>query len=132
MRMNSENAAPGQLGPARKPQVSLLRVLALLIPALILFCSILFHVVWRSKSQWSPHVVCIAHLKQIEYAKASWALEHKKLPTDVPTDADLFGRGSYIVEKPICPERGTYTLGAMSEKPRCSIPKHVLAVDPER
>jgi hypothetical protein len=69
---------------------------------------------------------CIANLKNIEGAKATWALENHKETNAVPTDADLFGRTLYISEKPPCPGNGTYTLGAVSEKPRCSIRGHTL------
>src|SRR5256884_1807213 len=53
---------------------------------------------------------CIANLKQIDGAKASWALEQKKLVTDTPTDTDLFGATQYIRDKPGCPGGGDYTL----------------------
>ena len=39
---------------------------------------------------------CIANLKQIQGAKATWALELKKVDTDTPADADLFGATAYI------------------------------------
>ncbi len=69
---------------------------------------------------------CIANLKTIEGAKGIWALEMKKNDTDVPTDGDLFGPDKNISEKPACPAGGTYTLGAVSEKPTCSAPGHAL------
>ena len=34
---------------------------------------------------------CIANLKQVEGAKATWALEMKKVNTDTLGDSDLFG-----------------------------------------
>ena len=67
---------------------------------------------------------CIANLKTIEAAKACWALEGKKAKTDTPTDADLFGMTNYIREKPICSRGGVYTIGSVTEPPRCSIPEH--------
>jgi hypothetical protein len=76
---------------------------------------------------WNRHpcrTPCVMLLRSIEGAKATWALEQKKLPTDTPTDADLFGRNAYIYEKPTCPQGGTYTLGKVGEKPRCSFPGH--------
>jgi prepilin-type N-terminal cleavage/methylation domain-containing protein len=69
---------------------------------------------------------CISTLKAIEGAKANWALDMKKSDSDVPTDADLFGADKYIETKPSCPAGGTYNLGAVREKPTCSIPDHVL------
>ena len=63
---------------------------------------------------------CIANLKQIDGAKNTWALEEKKVNSDSPTDAVLFGTTLYIREKPVCPANGTYTLGVVSDKPVCS------------
>ena len=64
---------------------------------------------------------CIANLRQIDGAKNTWALEQKKVNTDTPGDADLFGATLYIREKPACPANGTYTLGAVSDRPSCSL-----------
>jgi len=69
---------------------------------------------------------CIANLKQIEGAKATWALENKKVNSDVPVDTDLFGTDKYIREKPACPGGGTYTLLAVDLKPTCTIGGHTL------
>src|SRR5512141_1691517 len=55
---------------------------------------------------------CIANMKQIDGAKATWALENKKVNTDSPTDGDLFGDTLYIRAKPECPGGGTYALNA--------------------
>ena len=62
---------------------------------------------------------CISNLKQIHTAKASWALEAKKGPADVPADADLFGADKYVAKKPDCPAGGNYTLGAVDTEPIC-------------
>ncbi len=129
MLTSPEHGAAGGLLPPRKPRVSVLRVLVLLIPALVLFCTIL--ILWILRPHVhpaSPQAACIALLKQIEGAKATWALEGRKLPTDVPVAGDLFGEGRYIVKTPRCPAGGDYTLGAVREKPRCSIPGHTLSV----
>jgi prepilin-type N-terminal cleavage/methylation domain-containing protein len=64
---------------------------------------------------------CIANLKQIDGAKASWALEQKKTTTDTPQDTDLFGSTSYIRDKPDCPGGGSYTLDTVANKPTCSL-----------
>jgi len=64
---------------------------------------------------------CIANLKQIDGAKASWALEQKKTTTDTPVDTDLFGATAYIRDKPDCPGGGTYTLDTVANKPSCSL-----------
>src|ERR1043166_3460750 len=72
---------------------------------------------------------CIANMKQIDGAKATWALENKKVDTDVPVDADLFGNTAYIRVKPSCPGTVTpYTLGNVATPPSCawSASGHVL------
>ena len=69
---------------------------------------------------------CINNLKTIEGAKGIWALEMKKTDTDVPSDNDLFGADKAIASKPGCPAGGTYNLGAVSDKPTCSIADHTL------
>jgi hypothetical protein len=68
---------------------------------------------------------CINNLRQIDAAKQQWALENNKKAGDVPTAADLapyLGNGKF----PICPSDGTYTIGAVSNAPTCSIPSHKL------
>lgn len=67
---------------------------------------------------------CILNLKNIEGAKFQWALRERKAGTDTPSDADLFGQGSFISEKPKCPSSGTYGLQAVEEKPTCTIAGH--------
>jgi prepilin-type N-terminal cleavage/methylation domain-containing protein len=71
---------------------------------------------------------CIANLKQIQGAKATWALENKKVDTDTPADTDLFGNTQYIRTKPQCPGGGTYTLNNVATDPACSLSAsfHVL------
>jgi len=71
---------------------------------------------------------CIANLKQIEGAKATWAMEFKKNNADTPADADLFGAAQYIRTKPACPGGGTYTLAAVDTDPSCTLSAvgHVL------
>jgi hypothetical protein len=69
---------------------------------------------------------CIANLRSIEGAKATWAFELYKSTNEVPSDADLFGDDRYLTEKPACPEGGRYTVGAVQYKPECSIRGHAL------
>src|SRR6266436_1905350 len=70
---------------------------------------------------------CINNLRIIEGAKLVWAVEHRKTTNDVPTDADLFGPGGNVAEKPSCPSGGTYTIGKVGEPPRCSVSGHLIA-----
>jgi len=74
----------------------------------------------------AQRTACMNNLKTIEFTKSIWALENKKGDADVPTDADLFGPTKEISRKPDCPANGTYTIGAVSEKPTCSVPDHAL------
>jgi prepilin-type N-terminal cleavage/methylation domain-containing protein len=71
----------------------------------------------RTTSQRSA---CIANLKQIDGAKASWALENKKTTADTPAAADLYGPTLYIRDEPKCPAGGDYTLGDCATKVICS------------
>ena len=64
---------------------------------------------------------CIANLKQIDGAKATWALEQKKVNSNTPVQTDLFGADAYIRDEPTCPGGGTYTLATVSAKPTCSL-----------
>ncbi len=66
----------------------------------------------------SRKVVCMNNLRQINYAKETWALMNKKTqndPVDVP-EVNLF-----IKKIPRCPLDGTYTYGLVGEKPACSL-----------
>ena len=68
---------------------------------------------------------CINNLRMIDGAKQQWALENGKKPGDFPTAEDLkpfFKNGVF----PTCPAGGTYTIGAVSNAPTCSIPGHKL------
>lgn len=69
---------------------------------------------------------CIGNLKSLEGAKTTWALDNRKGDADVPGDADLFGNDKAIKKKPECPGGGTYSLGAISENPTCTVPEHAL------
>jgi len=74
----------------------------------------------------APRNACIANLNQIDGAKAFWAAENKKSKTDTPTATDLYGKDAHIPEEPKCPRGGTYVIGSVQQKPRCSIPGHTL------
>src|ERR671936_248060 len=71
----------------------------------------------RTASQMNA---CIANMKQIDGAKATWALENKKTAADTPAAADLYGPTLYIRQAPLCPAGGVYTIGAVDTKPVCS------------
>ncbi len=88
------------------------------------FCALLVGgVAWLFRARHQrAYASCITLLKQIEGAKATWALEHKKQNDDTPTWADLLGPGLYIADRPVCPQGGIYTLGKVAEYPGCSHP----------
>ena len=74
----------------------------------------------------NPTQVCITNLKAIDEVKGTWALDYHTTNSDAPTDTEIFGVINYMREKPVCPLGGTYTLGPVLEKPRCSIPSHTI------
>lgn len=74
----------------------------------------------------SQQTACINNLRQIEAAKAQWAMETKASASAVPTDADLFGVTNYIRRKPECPTQGNYSLEAVNLPPLCDQAGHAL------
>jgi prepilin-type N-terminal cleavage/methylation domain-containing protein len=72
----------------------------------------------------SQQRACAINRKNIDGAKATWAVENRLPLETIPTDADLFGDGSYIDHKPDCPAGGDYSLNAVREKCTCNFPKH--------
>jgi len=69
----------------------------------------------------SQRNACIANLKQIDGAKATWALETKASATATPSTSDLYGATQYIRDEPLCPGGGTYALTAVDLKPTCTL-----------
>src|ERR1041384_3450560 len=65
----------------------------------------------------SQQKACIENLRQIFYAKATWALETHQASSVTPVDTDLFGATLYVRVKPECPAGGDYSLLAMDTKP---------------
>lgn len=80
----------------------------------------------RPARKTNPSDACIANLRSIDGAKCIWAMENQKSGNDTPTDRELFGSTHDIRVKPVCPAGGAYTVGSVSEKPRCSIRSHHL------
>jgi prepilin-type N-terminal cleavage/methylation domain-containing protein len=70
--------------------------------------------------QSSQTNACINNLRQIEGAKATWALENKKDGTASPAASDLYGSTLYIRDTPACPGSGSYTIGVVDTKASCS------------
>lgn len=70
---------------------------------------------------------CLTNLKLIEAAKGDWAVDHQITNRAVaPAATELFGADKYIRTAPACFLDGTYSMGKLSERPRCSIPQHTL------
>jgi hypothetical protein len=66
---------------------------------------------------------CINNLKEIRDAKAAWAKAEHKLPTDIPTEGNLYGTlgtNGFLRHELVCPRGGKYTIGAVGENPTCS------------
>jgi len=72
----------------------------------------------RSASQTNA---CIANLKQIEGAKANFALESRAAAGAAVADTDLYGATKYIARTPVCAGGGTYTIGNVDTTPTCSL-----------
>jgi len=79
----------------------------------------------KARSEAQKHA-CIANLRQIQGAKEIWALENKKLPSDKPTAADLYGPTKYVRAEPTCPAGGVYGINTVESKASCSVPGHRL------
>jgi hypothetical protein len=79
-----------------------------------------------SRCTMTSRTACIPNLKCIEGAKATWALENRITNNVTPVDTNLFGDGLYMSRKPVCPAGGIYKLGALNQKPLCSIPGHTI------
>lgn len=77
----------------------------------------------RKKAQ---RQACIMNMKAIAGAKENWALDYKKGDADAPSDGDLFGRDKYIENRPVCPAGGSYNIGAVADKPTCTVATHSL------
>ena len=72
----------------------------------------------RASSQTNA---CIANLKQLEGAKANYALEAKLSATATVLMDDVCGTGKFISRTPLCPGGGTYAIGNVDVTPTCSL-----------
>jgi len=71
---------------------------------------------------------CVNNLRLIDAAKQQWALEYSKTASATPEWTDIqpyLGRGA-TGQLPECPSGGSYTIGAVSEIPKCTVDGHVL------
>ena len=112
--------------PRRSPWkfgIGLLVFLLLIFAFVVVPCT--GHVLTQSMRRASV-ARCRLKLKQLVVEKDLWAKAGNKSTNDIPTDADLFGPGKFYAEKPTCPSGGTYTLGSVGTKPRCTVAGHTL------
>jgi len=120
----TQNTPQGWLttGNSSQSGAALVLLPAIIAPSVLAAIAVPNFVKARSASQENA---CINNLRQIDAAKNQWALEKNKTATDVPTEDDL---KPYLYNNafPTCPQGGTYTIGALSEKPTCSVPGHAL------
>lgn len=69
---------------------------------------------------------CINHLRQLDAATQTWAVEYHKTTNDIPSWEILrpYLKGDGLV----CPQGGKYTLERIDKPPTCSIggPSHTL------
>jgi hypothetical protein len=98
------------------------RELLLTVPCALLFLVFAATVIpsfipAKTKSQ---RIACTHHLRAIADAKAQWARENSKQPTDTPTEADLYGEAKPLRHKYACPRGGIYAIGAVKDLPTCS------------
>lgn len=112
------------IGNGNQSAAALMLLPAAIVPGVLAAVAIPNFVKARSTAQMNG---CINNLRQIDAAKQQWALEKNKKSEDVPTED---GIKPYIKltngELPKCPQGGSYTIGPVSESPKCSIPGHVL------
>ena len=113
-----------QLNTSRKSAFTLVEIMIVVaIIGLLAAIAIPNFIKAREASQKNA---CIANLKQIEGAKATWAMENKKISTSTPVNADLYGATAYIRDEPQCPAAGTYALLAVDTKATCTVAGHTL------
>ncbi len=105
----------GKVGSQRGFSLIEIMIIVAIIGILVAIALPNFH---RAR-QRARYYTCVASLSKIRAAKEQWAMDNKKNGADEPTDTELFGAGNYIRLKPLCPERGEYTIGKVDEAPFC-------------
>ncbi|MCL4283539.1 MAG: prepilin-type N-terminal cleavage/methylation domain-containing protein [Fimbriimonadaceae bacterium] len=76
---------------------------------------------WIRARERSQARACVSNLRQIESAKEQHAMENN-LPEGAPCAmADIWPIYIKLSTEPDCPSGGVYTVGAIGERPTCSI-----------
>ena len=77
---------------------------------------------------------CVKNLKVIELAKEQYAMDnHLDAGASMPALSALCGNGTTTYIRgvgPICPARGTYTVGNLGTDPVCSIGTTISSIEP--
>ena len=66
-----------------------------------------------------PRPTCRANLSQTEGAKQQWAIDNQMPKDAISAKFDLCGVTPYLKDEQACPDRGEYTIGAISVRPTC-------------
>jgi hypothetical protein len=76
-------------------------------------------------STLNAKAACLSNLRQMDGAKAQWALENRKTELDRVSLEDIapYLKGSQI---PVCPGGGFYSVVQVKFNPTCSVPGHTL------
>ncbi len=111
-----------KLGSPRRTAFTLIEIMV--VVAIIGLLAVILIPYFTKAREESTRKACVNNLVQMYQAKVRWALDNKKLPTDVPVDSDLFGTNGYVVKKPLCPAGGVYDLKQVDEQPTCTVVTH--------
>jgi prepilin-type N-terminal cleavage/methylation domain-containing protein len=118
-----------QINTSRKSGFTLVEIMIVVaIIGLLAAIAIPNFVKARKASQTSA---CIANMKQLDGAKATWALENKKTQADTCNMTDIIGTDKYIRVEPFCPAATAvpYVPGLVDETQVCPniaiAPEHV-------
>lgn len=120
---------PGSVHLYMKQRRPIIAILIICFSVGVLVAFVLPNIV--TEPETAPKNTCINNLRLIDAAKQMWASEHQKSGCDMPTWAVLnpqFNAGPKFEADPTlsCPKGGVYTIGAVSNKPTCSVPGHAL------
>jgi hypothetical protein len=118
----------GQVDPVSNCKEKRFSRLQFLVAAGFVALTFWFFIVPSLVRKPGPRQWCIPNLKQIEGAVQQWALENKKLTTDIYSFSDktllAYLKGSVL---PQCPQGGRYSPGTnITDGPKCSYPGHTL------
>ena len=97
-------------------------MITILIMAVIIAIGVPAFLGARDRSQTRT---CTAQLRQLKYAKESWAMDTRQPVTSVAEWNDLYP--TYLKDMPACPAGGDYAIAAVNQDPTCSVGgAHVL------